>query len=390
LASIHRHPNSKFWYCCINIPGRGQLLRTTKQTDRRKAYEFAQKLESATRGHSLTDIQARKILAEIYAIRNPGEQLPGSSAREFFKSWVSNKVRETAEATGVRYARAINSFIHSGLGERADLDISAITSRDVIKFRDHIASHLATSTANHAVKVVRMALKDAQAAELVTANVAIGVRPAKSAEDSGRRRPFTLPEIKRILRVARGEWKGIILFGLYTGQRLGDVTRLTWQNVDLARAELALVSRKTKRRLVIPLAAPLQTFLVELDAGDDPKQPLFPKAAAAKRISALSNQFYDIMADAGLVEPRKHKPNGKGRNSRRAFNELSFHALRHTATSLMKNAGISPAIVQDIIGHDSPAVSSQYTHIEEAAKREAIAAMPDVTASGSRKVRSRR
>jgi hypothetical protein len=217
LASIHRHPNSKFWYCCINIPGRGQLQRTTKQTDRRKAYEFAQKLESATRGHSLTDIQARKILAEIYAIRNPGEQLPGSSAREFFKSWLSNKVRETAEATGVRYARAINSFTHSGLGERADLDISAITSRDVIKFRDHIASRLATSTANHAVKIVRMALKDAQAAELVTANVAIGVRPAKSAEDSGRRRPFTLPEIKRILRVARGEWKGIILFGLYTG-----------------------------------------------------------------------------------------------------------------------------------------------------------------------------
>ena len=351
MASIYRHPNSKFWYCCINVPGHGQLQRTTKLTDRRKAYEFAQKLESATRGHSLTDVQARKILAEIYAIRNPGEQLPGSSAREFFKSWASNKVRETAEATGVRYTRAINSFIHS-LGDRAELDISAITSRDVIKFRDNIAARLATSTANHAVKVVRMALKDAQAAELVTANVAIGVRPAKSAEDSGRRRPFTVPEIKRILRVARGEWRGIILFGLYTGQRLGDIARLTWQNVEPARGELAFVSRKTKRRLVIPLAAPLQTFLVELDAGDDPKQPLFPKAAAAKRISALSNQFYDIMADAGLVEPRNHKPNGTGRNARRAFNELSFHALRHTATSLMKNAGVSPAIVQDIIGHD--------------------------------------
>jgi integrase len=385
LASIHRHPNSKFWYCCINIPRRGQLQRTTKHTDRRKAYDFAQKLENATRGNSLTEIQARKILAEIYAIRNPGEKLPGSSARDFFESWLSNKVRETAEATGVRYTRAINSFVDS-LGERADLDISAITPRDIVRFRDHLAARLSTSTANHAVKVVRMALKDAQADSLVTANVAIGVRPAKSAEESGRRRPFTLPEIKRILRAAHGEWTGIILFGLYTGQRLGDIGRLTWQNVDIARGELALVSRKTKRRLVIPLAAPLQTFLGDrTDAGDDPKQPLFPKAAAAKRISALSNQFYDIMADAGLVESRKHKSHGKGRNARRAFNELSFHALRHTATSMMKNAGISPAIVQDIIGHDSPAISAQYTHIAESAKRQAIDAMPDVTEAVRRK-----
>jgi integrase len=379
LASIHRHPNSKFWYCCINVPGRGQLQRTTKQTDRRKAYEFAQKLESATRGNALTEIQARKILAEIYAIRNPGEKLRGSSARDFFKSWVSNKVRETAEATSVRYTGAINSFIQS-LGERADLDISAIASRDIVAFRDQVASRLSTSTTNHAVKVVRMSLKDAQADALVTANVAAGVRPAKSAEDSGRRRPFTLPEIKRILRVAHGEWTGIILFGLYTGQRLGDIARLTWQNVDLMRGELAFVSRKTKRRLVIPLAVPLHAYLLErADTSDNPQQPLFSKACAAKRISALSNQFYDIMADAGLVESRKHKSNGKGRNSRRAFNELSFHALRHTATSLMKNAGVSPAIVQDIIGHDSAAVSTQYTHIEDSAKRRAIEKLPDVT-----------
>jgi integrase len=378
LASIHRHPNSKFWYCCINIPGHGQLQRTTKQTDRRKAYEFAQKLESATRGNALTDIQARKVLAEIYAIRNPGEKLPGSSAQDFFKSWLSNKKRETADATGIRYTRAINSFVES-LGERASLDISAITSRDIVAFRDHLASRLSTSTANHAVKVVRMALKDAQVDALVTANVAAGVRAAKSAQDIGRRRPFTLPEITRLLRSAHGEWRGIILFGLYTGQRLGDLAALTWQNVDLARGELALVSRKTKRRQLIPMAAPLQRFLEIADAGDDPKQPLFPKASTAKRISALSNQFYDIMADAGLVEVRKHKSNGKGRNSRRAFNELSFHALRHTATSLMKNAGVSPAVVQDIIGHDSPAVSAHYTRIEESAKRRAIDTLPDVT-----------
>jgi site-specific recombinase XerD len=44
----------------------------------------------------------------------------------------------------------------------------------------------------------------------------------------------------------------------------------------------------------------------------------------------------------------------------------------------MKNAGISASIVQDIIGHESAAISANYTHIDEAAKRTALSAMPDV------------
>jgi integrase len=378
MASIHRHPNSRFWYCTIGIPGRGQLQRTTKQTDRRKAIEFAQKLESAARGNTLTEIQARKVLSEIYAIRNAGEQLPGSKARDFFSSWVANKIRETAPTTGDKYSRAINSFIES-LGSRADADISAITSRDIVKFRDQLAWRLSASTTNLALKIVRMALKDATADCLVTANVALGVRPVKSAEENAQRRPFTLPEIKRLLRAAHGEWRGLILFGLYTGQRLGDIARLTWQNIDLDRSELAIVTRKTKRRVQIPIAAPLQAFVLDRMGAGEPKQPLFPRANATKRVSTLSNQFYAILADAGLVEARSHASGGKGRSSRRVFNELSFHALRHTATSLMKNAGISPAIVADIVGHDSPAISAHYTKIENATKRRAVDSMPDVT-----------
>jgi integrase len=357
---------------------------TTKQTDRRKAFQFAEKLEQAARANILTEIQARKIIGELYAIANPGEKLSGSSTKEFFESWSANKARETATATGDRYRRVEMQFVDS-LGKRAGLDINALIPRDILAFRDSIAARLSTSTANHAIKVVRMALKDALSAGLLSSNAAAGVRPAKSAEQKSSRRPFTLPELKRILSAAHGEWPGLILLGLYTGQRLGDISALTWQNLDLARAELAFVSRKTKRRQLIPIAAPLQKFLETLPAGDDPKQPLFPNAFATKRISALSNQFYEILADAGLVERRnlvgrrKNAWTGKGRSNRRAFNEISFHALRHTATSLMKNAGISPAIVQDIIGHDSPAVSAHYTHIEEEAKRRAIESMPDIT-----------
>lgn len=254
-----------------------------------------------------------------------------------------------------------------------------LTPRDVINFRDALAKRLSASTANQAVKIIRMALKEAQAARLVSENVAAGVRRTKTSGDRASRRPFTLDELRRILKIAIGEWRNLILFGLYTGQRLGDIAKLAWRNVDLERGELAFVTRKTKRRQLVPLGSPLRKVLEESDAGDDPAEPLFPKAFTANRTGTLSNQFYEILVSAGLAAPRSHRANGKGRQARRKLSEISFHALRHTATSLMKNAGISPAIVQDLIGHDSPAVSAHYTHIEESAKRRAIESLPDLT-----------
>jgi integrase len=86
------------------------------------------------------------------------------------------------------------------------------------------------------------------------------------------------------------------------------------------------------------------------------------------------------MVKAGMVPEKKHHAsvNSVGRSGRRQLSQISFHSLRHTATSWMKNAGISAAIVQDIIGHESAAVSASYTHIDIAAKRTALSAMPDV------------
>jgi len=62
------------------------------------------------------------------------------------------------------------------------------------------------------------------------------------------------------------------------------------------------------------------------------------------------------------------------------LNEISFHSLRHTAASLLKNAGVSDVVARDIIGHDSAAVSASYTHIDQQTERSALDKLPDVTA----------
>ena len=85
--------------------------------------------------------------------------------------------------------------------------------------------------------------------------------------------------------------------------------------------------------------------------------------------------------DAGLLAPVKHwhGNSGKGRKSAREPSEISFHSLRHSAVTMLKAAGVSDFVAREIVGHDSAAVSRQYTHLTTDDKRKAMAQLPDVS-----------
>jgi len=93
----------------------------------------------------------------------------------------------------------------------------------------------------------------------------------------------------------------------------------------------------------------------------------------------LSNQFREILADAGLVEPRTHKAAKRGRSQAREPSELSFHSLRHSAVTMLKASGLSDVFAREIVGHESAAVSRQYTHLSTDDLRAAMQRLPDVT-----------
>jgi integrase len=107
-------------------------------------------------------------------------------------------------------------------------DLSTLHASDVARFRDREAKELSRSTANLGVKVLRICFGEAARQGLLAVNPAVRVKLLKSTAES-KRRAFTLNEIKRILRACGNdaEWRGLVLFGLYLGQRLGDLAKLT-------------------------------------------------------------------------------------------------------------------------------------------------------------------
>ena len=232
------------------------------------------------------------------------------------------------------------------------------------------------------MNVLRICLGEAVRQGLLAVDPAVRVKLLKSTAES-KRRAFTLNEITRILKACGDdtEWRGLVLFGLYLGQRLGDLAKLMWRAVDLDSGEIAFTTRKTGRRILLPLVQPLADYLASLPATDNPNAFIFLRAASAKRTASLSNQFREILVEAGLVQPRPrgHKSTGKGRNQAREASEISFHSLRHSAVTMLKAAGVSDFIAREIVGHESAAVSRQYTHLTTDDKRAAMQRLTDVT-----------
>jgi integrase len=381
MASIWKHPEAKFYFARFkDVTGKWRN-KTTRCTDAKKAARIADGFEAAAR----TRQTVRHIRDSIAALQKEvtGETLAFHSLNEFAESWLTSKTPEVAPGTLAFYRNAVAKFT-AFLGAKANSELAEITSDQVTAFRNHEAKTLASKTVNHDLKCLRMLFRAARRDKLIADDPCEFVKATKRGEKT-RRRPFTIPELQAVVSVADDEWRSLILFGLYTGQRLGDLASLTWENVDLHRSEIRLVTRKTGKTLILPIAAPLRRHLDEVPASDNPAQPLHPRAFATLnrqgKVGNLSNQFADLLAQAGLREKKAHRKTGKagvGRGVGSGTGTLSFHCIRHTAVSLMKDAGIPEAVVMELVGHDSEQMSAHYTHVGHEALAKAAASIPSI------------
>lgn len=173
----------------------------------------------------------------------------------------------------------------------------------------------------------------------------------------------------------------MILTAFTTGVRLGDIASLDWDSVNLQAMEIRFSATKTGQDMKPPIADQLHECLIKLPSYDTGGQ-VFPEAAATyKRAgsSSLSNQFRQIMHKAGLAEEPTHESTGKGRTTKRVVNKHSFHCLRHTFVSELKNSGSGDSIAKELAGHSSEAVSQIYTHSDPVALRAAVNKLPKLT-----------
>ena len=374
MASIHRRSSSPYFQVAFRDGQGRQIQRSTKEKDRSKALTIALELERVAKNpDELVEAQARKVVSDLME-RVGNEPIRTPSTEAFLREWIRGKELNRSEGTATRYRSVVERFL-KGLGSKATRPLTAIAPSDIQSFLEsRMKEDLSPSTIAVEGKALRGAFNQALKQGLLPNNPVDAVElPARAPVKRG---TFTPAEITILLNAANEEWSTLILISYYTGARLGDCTKMRWDEVDLtARTLTYKVQKKGGEEHIIPLHPHLEAHLVSLASQDEPTEYIVPGMATKGPGGrhGLSEGFKRIMRRAGL-DLQTVKGGGKRNISRR-----TFHSLRHSFTSELANAGVPEEVRMKLTGHSSRRVHQGYTHHELETLGRAIAKMPGVS-----------
>jgi len=380
MASVFRRPRSKFWHGYWRDLNGHPHSCSTKQTNRKEAQRIVDLWETAAQKKKSAQ-HIRSVFADIFRDVY-GQAIPIATICGFCTTWLEEKTPESSKATLLAYQTTVNDFL-AFLGQRTEMDIAAISRTDVIAWRSSLAARLHSTTVNRHIKILRMVFKAAHRDGFIMENPVQHVEATKARIEEIGRRPFSITEIQAVLAIADPEWRSLIKFGFYSGQRLTDLALLTWANIDLERDEIRFVACKTGKRMTVPICEPLKNHILSLPPpGEASDAPLHPRAYETirkqGRAANVSRWFAELLAQAGFRTISDHRSHGIGRSARRKREQLSFHSLRHSATTLLHEAGVPVSVAQAMIGHESAAVHDNYVSVGSEAIRQAAAALPEI------------
>ena len=347
--------------------------RSTKETDRARALKLAFELEGAgstMRTENPTAAQVDRVVRDLWQ-RHTGKQISVNCSDAFFRAWIAGKKLKPKSL--VRYSQVIDEFLEA-LGERAAFDLKAVEPSHVQAWVNaYEAKGLSGTTIELNVKIVGAVFNAAVRAGLVVSNPAATVQlPYTISEE---REPFTLGEVKTLLGFAKGDWKTAIMLSAYAGLRLGDATRLQWDNIDLAAGMLHLVPEKTSRkgkRLDVPMHKELAAYLDALASTDAAQQSQLVCPSLAPRViggrKGLSAEFAKLMVDAHVASSSVKPRDGRTRK----FSAKTYHSLKHFYVSGMANSGVAEDVRAALAGHADPKETKRYSHLSVSTLRKAV------------------
>jgi integrase len=375
MASIWRHPESKYYMGCFTAADGRQLKRSTRETNKNRALAIAQAWEQAEGmgrdGYLTTEEQFRRVLTQSFE-RITGKKLnPEPTVREWLERWLKTEQGAVAFSTHRRYSQVVRDFL-TFLGTRTELRLEALTTEDFLAFRDALLSEGRTpQTANLTVrKVLKRPFTMAFNEGIISRNPVAGVRHLIGVRcEKG---VFSPEQIVQLLTVAQGDWKGLILVGYFTGGRLSDLAQLRWENIDLVEHAISFRQKKTDAKIRIPIHPELLDYLKTLPrVRTDDSKPLFSTLhhLPGTGRNGLSMAFKRIMERAGIDDGVARERSGQHGHK---VSLLSFHSLRHSFTSALANAGVPADIRQKLTGHADAKSHQIYSHHEFATVAKAI------------------
>lgn len=345
-------------------------------------------------------------LAKLRAARQDAEQGIQSDGTMTVEKWLAHWLatvvdgRVGSDNTRRNYEQVVRLHIVPTLG-RVRLD--KLTAEQVDKL---LAAKAVTGYARNTVVRIRTvladALKHAERRGLVPRNAgALSVMPKTSPTTP--RRSLTPAEARKLLEAAKGErLEALVVVGLTAGLRPGELTGLLWADIDLEAAPPTLTVSGSMKRQPKAQGLGYEVTRGKVKRSSAGQRTLALPAVASESLRAHKvNQAKERLAagelwtDQGLVFASELGTPLDPSNVRRTFTRIGKRAgldagfpylLRHTAVSLLIDAGAGIEEVADLVGDDPRTLYRNYRHkvrpVAEAATRMQAVLEPFSSGSG--------
>lgn len=342
-------------------------------------------------GPTRAEVEAK--LADVMAARGKGITPPRGALTvgQYLLAWLDQAEPDLKRSTAARYRGLIEQHVVPRIGaERLNrLTPAQVNAMTAAMIADGQSAH----SANHARSVLRTALNDAVRQGLLVRNAAALADPRRVDERVVD--PMRPEEAQAIIDAFEDRpLHALVAAALWTGLRMGELLALTWDRVDLERAEL-LVTRslgrinrvteiwttKTKGSArVVPIAEPVRDILaahklrqretrLAAEEWDESWGDLVFCTAEGEPLQAgtVSGAFRTGLQAAGLRRRR-------------------FHDLRHGAATLWLAAGVDLKTVSALLGHSTISTTANiYTSVLDTLKADAAERMTRLMAGAGRR-----
>ncbi len=311
-----------------------------------------------------------KLDAMLKDASHAARMLPGRSYAtfgDFLDVWVIN----VAPSVKPNTAKFYENYVRRYTSDIAGLAPEQLRPQHIQQvYAKLLKQGLSSTTVRHLHAVLHRALDSAVRQGMYVQNLCELVEVPRIAQKE--MLTFSAEQSRRFLEAIQGErFEALFILAISTGMRQGELLGLTWENIDLERGVLYVKNNlqwidskplmqdpktaKSRRMIFIgPLAraallAHRERQHIQRDAMTWEQQKwnlLFTNLKGGPmHPSTLVHQHYEVVL------------------KRATLPKIRFHDLRHTAATLLLEAGINPKVVSEMLGHSSVSITlSLYSH----------------------------
>ena len=286
--------------------------------------------------------QAKKLFeqAATEESKPPPVKLLSTAIEEYFAALARQDTHLTKPRESVRRA------VLETLGDVPITSLGAPLLRQWVDART--AAGKSASTVNKGLillKAVTRRLVDRD--ELPESYLSSVRKVSKLREDNDRVRSLSDEERRKLLDACGEHLRDLVLAGMLTGARLGELLSVRVQDVDLKRGALTLRRSKTAILSTVPIHPKLAEVLKRLCDGHKPQDIVFRSSKGPWTTSGVTASMRNVTKRAGIED-------------------FHFHDLRHDFATQLLSVGEGFEAIAGLLGHSKKSgltMTSRYAHL---------------------------